>query len=221
MNYAQTFLMVNMNAFPPETLPVIKEELERLDDESVTMLMMADIKNPVTALLLSIFLGELGVDRFYIGNKELGIAKLALTVIGYVTLFIVIGFFLLLGVYIWKLVDCFLIMKACKQANFERLMWQLNQAKTFQQARAKAAENVKNRETESARATVMPVATGLVEEMPLVSEEVVAVSEAVESEAMPIVDEEEVSEAIEEVVAIEETILVGEEEMSEEEGNQE
>ncbi|MBF0775770.1 MULTISPECIES: TM2 domain-containing protein [unclassified Streptococcus] len=139
MNYTQSFLMANMNAFPSETLPILKEELDRLDEEAITMLLMTDIKSPVTALLFSIFLGELGVDRFYIGNKELGIAKLALTIIGYITLFIVVGFFLLFGVYVWKLIDCFFIMRACKQANFERLMWQINQAKMFQQARAKSA----------------------------------------------------------------------------------
>ncbi|MBF0787651.1 MULTISPECIES: TM2 domain-containing protein [unclassified Streptococcus] len=134
MNYAQSFLMANMNAFPPETLPTIKEELERLDEESITMLLMTDIKSPVTALLFAIFLGEFGVDRFYTGNKELGIAKLALTIIGYVTLFIMVGFFLLLGAYIWKVIDCFLIMKACKQANFERFMWQINQVKMIRQS---------------------------------------------------------------------------------------
>lgn len=147
MNYAQTFLMTNMNAFPPETLPIIKEELERLDEKSITMLLMTDIKSPITALIFSIFLGELGVDRFYTGHKELGFTKLALTVIGYITLFIVLGIFLLIGAYIWKLIDCFLIMKACKQMNFERLMWQINQAKTFQQARTKSASTAFEAET--------------------------------------------------------------------------
>ncbi|MTB64965.1 NINE protein [Streptococcus sp. zg-86] len=129
MNYAQTFLMANMNAFPPEALPIIKEELDQLDEDAITRLLMTDIKSPTTALVCAIFLGELGIDRFYIGHKGIGIAKLALTVAAYLTLIILIGLFLLVGVYIWKLVDCFLIMKACKQANFERLMWQINQVK--------------------------------------------------------------------------------------------
>lgn len=215
MNYAQAFLMANMNAFPPETLPIIKEELDRLDEKSVSVLLMTDIKNPMTALLFSIFLGELGVDRFYIGHKELGIAKLVLTIIGYVTLFIVIGFFILLGVYIWKLVDCFLIMRACKQANFERFMWQINQAKMFQQARSTSAENSASVVVEAAED--VPVANEeetsevvAVEEPASVIEE--EMGEAVEE--VPVANEEEVS-ATSEVVEVEEPTLVSEEDMSE------
>lgn len=142
MNYAQIFLMNNMNAFPPEQIPMIQRELEQLDEQLLNALLMTDIKNPTVALILSIFVGEFGVDRFYAGQKELGIAKLALTVISFVTLFILIGFFLLIGVYIWKIVDWFLIMGATRQSNFERLMFNLNQVKAFQSKRKAEAATV-------------------------------------------------------------------------------
>ena len=56
-------------------------------------------KSYVAALLLSLFLGSLGVDRFYLGYTGLGIAKL-LTLGG-------LGF--------WALIDFILI--AAKQVN--------------------------------------------------------------------------------------------------------
>ena len=52
-----------------------------------------DMKSKITALLLSIFLGSIGVDRFYLGYIGLGIVKL-----------ITCG-----GFGIWSLIDIILI----------------------------------------------------------------------------------------------------------------
>jgi TM2 domain-containing membrane protein YozV len=60
-------------------------------------------KDPAVALALSLILGYLGVDRFYIGNIILDILKL-----------ITVG-----GFFIWMLVDWFLIMDATRKANFK------------------------------------------------------------------------------------------------------
>lgn len=140
MNYAQTYLLANMNAFPAERIPMIQKELEELDEQGMNVLMMTEIKNPTTALILAIFAGSLGIDRFYIGNKELGIAKLALSVVGFFTLFFLIGIFLWIAVAIWQLVDIFLIMDACKQANFERFIHAINQVKLMQTSTKKTEE---------------------------------------------------------------------------------
>ncbi|MCQ2194831.1 MAG: TM2 domain-containing protein [Paludibacteraceae bacterium] len=43
------------------------------------------MKSRVTALLLTFFLGALGVGNFYLGNKGKGIAQLALFVGGFFT----------------------------------------------------------------------------------------------------------------------------------------
>ena len=54
-----------------------------------------------------IFIGTLGVDRFYIGDVGLGIGKLLTG-----------G-----GCGIWWLIDIFLITDATKQKNLEQLSW--------------------------------------------------------------------------------------------------
>lgn len=191
MNYTQTFLMTNMNAFPATRVPMIQQELEKLDDQGMNALLMADIKNPTTALLLSIFAGSLGVDRFYIGNKELGIAKLALMIFGFITSFIFIGIFFLFAAFIWQVVDIFLIMGACKEANFERFTQAINQVKMMNQT-AKPATVATPAENTSASEVV-------------VSEVVVSESEAATSEVAA-----EVVEAVEEVEVATEVAEVSE-----------
>ncbi|HFI0504270.1 TPA: NINE protein, partial [Streptococcus suis] len=76
--------------------------------------------------------GEFGVDRFYIGDKRLGSVKLIIFGVAFITLFILVGILLFMGLYLWKFIDCFLIMKACKEANYQRLMAQIQQFKAFQ-----------------------------------------------------------------------------------------
>lgn len=60
-------------------------------------------KSPTTALILGLFLGTLGIDRFYIGNTGLGVAKL-----------LTLG-----GLWIWQIIDWFLIMGATRRHNLE------------------------------------------------------------------------------------------------------
>ena len=62
-------------------------------------------KNPTTALILSLFLGTVGVDRFYIGDTGLGFAKL----------------FTLGGLWIWSIVDWFKIQKAARTRNTDTI----------------------------------------------------------------------------------------------------
>jgi TM2 domain-containing membrane protein YozV len=60
-------------------------------------------KNPTVALVLSLFIGALGIDRFYVGNILLGVLKL-----------FTLG---LLG--LWTIIDWFLIMGAARKKNLE------------------------------------------------------------------------------------------------------
>ena len=102
-NFTDSFLSANTANFPSEQLPSLRERLAQLDDSQANQVIAAaNIKNPTTALILSIFLGTLGVDRFYIGHIGLGVAKLLLA-------------WLTFG--IWTIVDWFLIINATKKAN--------------------------------------------------------------------------------------------------------
>lgn len=99
------FLMTNGTKLPEDKLPYIRERLLEVDDTNWNLLSMLQFNDPSVALLLSIFLGYLGVDRFYIGDIGLGVGKL-LTCGG-------MGF--------WMIVDWFLIMGATKEKNFIKL----------------------------------------------------------------------------------------------------
>lgn len=70
-------------------------------------------KNFVVALLLSIFLGSLGIDRFYLGHVGLGIAKLLLS-------WATFG--------IWQLIDIILI--AMRKVDSSKFVWD-DQAERF------------------------------------------------------------------------------------------
>ena len=62
-------------------------------------------KSPTVALVLSIFLGCYGIDRFYIGHIGLGVAKL-----------LTCG-----GIGIWAIIDWFLILGATRNENLKKL----------------------------------------------------------------------------------------------------
>ena len=73
------------------------------------MISSMELKDPTTALILSIFLGSLGVDRFILGDVGIGVGKLLTG-----------G-----GCYIWWIVDLFLIQNRAKEVNFEKIMTML------------------------------------------------------------------------------------------------
>ena len=75
-----------------------------MDESQTSMLYALSLKDPIMDLILSIVVGCLGIDRFYIGDTGLGIAKL-----------LTCG-----GLGIWWLIDLFLIMKTTKEKNFEK-----------------------------------------------------------------------------------------------------
>lgn len=103
------FLTQNRKYLPKGKMPIIRETLMGLSETQLKNVLMAgdsEFKDPTVALVLSLFLGGLGVDRFYIGDTGLGVAKL-----------LTVG-----GLGVWTVVDWFVIMKRTRNNNYKELM---------------------------------------------------------------------------------------------------
>ncbi len=99
------FLMTQGKYFEGYQLPAIRDQLLKMDDSKFIMLQAANLKDPTTTLIISIVGGSLGIDRFFLGDTGLGIAKL-----------LTCG-----GIGIWAIVDWFLIQGRARELNMERL----------------------------------------------------------------------------------------------------
>lgn len=105
-NFADSYIMINANKFNENQIFTVKEKLAKLPVDRQTMVQSMSLKDPIVALLISFFVGCFGIDRFYVGNIVLGILKL-----------LTLG-----GLGIWALVDLFLIMRAARTTNFNKIM---------------------------------------------------------------------------------------------------
>ena len=108
-NKVDMFIGTTRENFDAMSIPAIKSSLEKLDDDKLVVFQSLNYKSPIVALVLSLFLGFLGVDRFYIGNILFGILKL-----------LTLG-----GFGIWTIIDWFLIMGATRKANYKMFIDQI------------------------------------------------------------------------------------------------
>lgn len=104
-NKVDMYVMTNGKFFEGYRLPQIRERLLSIDESRWPTIQMTQLKDPTISLILSLIVGQLGIDRFFVGDIGLGILKL-----------ITCG-----GFGIWWIVDWFLIMDTTKQKNLEKL----------------------------------------------------------------------------------------------------
>ena len=92
---------------PSDSAFLLQNQLENIDENSAYALTTLPLKDPVIGLVLSIFFGVFGVDRFYKGDIGLGVVKLLLC-------------WLTFGV--WWFIDLFLVYKGIKKDNLQKIM---------------------------------------------------------------------------------------------------
>lgn len=100
------YIMTNQKYFPAEKIMYLKDKLAEMDDSKFSLVSTIEMKDPTTLLLISLFLGSFGIDRFMVGDTGMGILKL------------------LTGgcCGILTIVDWFIIMNKAKEVNFNKIM---------------------------------------------------------------------------------------------------
>ncbi|WP_396157717.1 TM2 domain-containing protein [Flavobacterium sp.] len=97
------FMMMNSKYFESHHLNAVREKLLTLDETKWGLVQTMQFKEPTTSLIVSLLGGNLGIDRFMIGDTGMGIGKL-----------LTCG-----GLGIWAIIDWFLIMGATREKNME------------------------------------------------------------------------------------------------------
>ncbi|MDE6807293.1 MAG: TM2 domain-containing protein, partial [Prevotella sp.] len=77
---ADQLLMINSSKLAPEFVETIRTRLVDLEYTQAAIL-FSNLKDPTTALILSVVVGTLGIDRFYIGDVGMGVGKLLVGII--------------------------------------------------------------------------------------------------------------------------------------------
>lgn len=100
------YIMTNQKYFPAEKIMYLKDKLRTMDEEKFSLVSTIEMKDPTTLLLVSLFLGGLGIDRFMLGDTGMGVLKL------------------LTGgcCGVLALIDWFTIQKKTKELNFNKVM---------------------------------------------------------------------------------------------------
>lgn len=70
------FLAANQKFFSPTQILTIKDRLLALDDDKFTLINALDYKDPTMMIIVSVFAGSLGIDRFMLGDTGYGVLKL-------------------------------------------------------------------------------------------------------------------------------------------------
>jgi TM2 domain-containing membrane protein YozV len=99
------FLVANSRYFDIYKLAEIKNALLKIDESKWNNLEKISYKDPTLHVMISLWGGMIGLDRFFLGDIGLGIGKL-----------ITFG-----GCGLWTIIDWFMISSSAKEKNYNTL----------------------------------------------------------------------------------------------------
>ena len=102
-DFVQQYIMANAKFFPEDSINELKARLSKLSQNQFNAIQGIQLKDPMIMLLLSLFLGSWGIDRFLL--KEIGLGIIKLLTAG--------------GCGIWTIVDWFLVMNRTREFNYK------------------------------------------------------------------------------------------------------
>ena len=100
-DFVQQYIMANAKFFPEGSVNELGTRLSKLSQNQFNAIQGIQLKDPMIMLLLSLFLGGWGVDRFLLKETGLGVVKL-----------LTCG-----GCGIWTIIDWFLVMNKTREFN--------------------------------------------------------------------------------------------------------
>ncbi|EAI4857679.1 hypothetical protein BHR25_05370 [Campylobacter coli] len=141
MNRFQTFSLAMEGKVNIELLAAYKDKIETLSDETLFRFWYLELKNPIIGLILGVvpafILSGLTFDRFYKGDMGLGFAKMAMWAFIFIGLLIagffdsssmlVVWIFNIVALFIWNMLDFFLVWQGIKNDNLAKIIQFLEQ----------------------------------------------------------------------------------------------
>ncbi|EAJ9745970.1 hypothetical protein H9W25_001262 [Campylobacter coli] len=141
MNCFQTFSLAMEGKVNIELLAAYKDKIETLSDETLFRFWYLELKNPIIGLILGVvpafILSGLTFDRFYKGDMGLGFAKMAMWAFIFIGLLIagffdsssmlVVWIFNIVALFIWNILDFFLVWQGIKNDNLAKIIQFLEQ----------------------------------------------------------------------------------------------
>lgn len=141
MNRFQTFSLMTEGKVNSELLMDYKDKLETLSDEAMFYFCSLELKNPIIGLILGVtpafILSGLTFDRFYKGDMGLGFVKMVMWAFIFIGLLIagffdsssmlVVWIFNIIALFIWNILDFFLVWQGIKNDNLAKIIQFLEQ----------------------------------------------------------------------------------------------